>query len=552
MDREELHRLVMLFDKYLRLGRLRFVGDETDALTTSLAKVRIAADGLVDPDSVDTRIRAALLSVAALHSREDVRFAKSLMEIQEEFYGIIQDFFDPLFQQMLKHSVTPYTIAADFVGDEERVKRIDADVQEFLTVIKEFWADVSPAASLLCANLEGAKGVFSSSLFPETGSNLVSRCGLYLDTLFLPDPFLRIASVAAVWSPEVRAREVVRFGLKLLQYREAVLADVDPPIAVILPDQFGTDESYRDLVATTSEQDILKHSALLFGRDFSSEQELREYNSSFTTSHNLVRALARPERLLFDPENRAPLEQQIDEYCANEGQMMKLSGVGDIVYMQTRGRMRQANDALLRSGSVGGVPVIDAETSWRYFNWKLEYDAIGHEVQEEADLHVVHALQKAARGKMKWIGEIPLDALVEIRRSGALDEIRSILGLGVHEIACSEPSDFRATTSRVTMNIQRAFEEHDKRIKELSKREWRFAGRDIGSWLVVGTMEIGAAVLGSPVLASALGVAALAAHELVDVMRLKDMPAMARQLREETRDLKQSAVGLLFSLSKSP
>ena len=551
MDREELHRLVIQFDKHLRSGKVRFAQHVTDALGESLAKVRIAEDGLVDPDSVDARVRALLLGVSGLDSREKATSSISLMEIQEKFYGIVQMFFDPLYQQMLKHSATPYAVASGFANDAERVKLVDADVLEFLSAIEEFWAQMGFSAQCHCEDLEGMKGVFSSSLFPETGADIVTRCGLYLDTVCLPEPFLGIATISQYWSPEERVREVVRFGLKLLQYREAVLADVDPPIAVILPGQFGTDESYRDLISSVSENDILKHSSVVLGRDFASVEELREYTRRFKTSHELVKALARPDRLLFDSEDSSPLEQQIDAYFADEGRILKLSGVGDIVYTQALSRMQQANDALLHSRSVGGVPVMDAETSWRYFNWKLEYDASRQDVQEEEGLHVIHALQNAARGDMKWIGQLPLDALLEIRRSGALEEIRAILGSGVREIARSRPSDFRATTSKVAQNVRHAFEDHERRLDELRKKNWRFAGRDIGSWIVVGTMEIGAAILGSPLIGSALGIGGFVAHQLLDAPRLRDIPARLRELKKEKEDLKESAMGLLFKQRES-
>ncbi len=551
MERVELDRLVGLLDEYLRAGKLHFSDAVADSVGESLAKVRVAEDGLVDPNSVDARVRSLLLGVSQLDAREKAKSAIDLMSIQEAFYDNIQEMFGPLFNELLKHSVTPYAIAADFANDPKRVKLIDADVLEFLSAIEEFWAQTGLSALRHCEDLEGLKGVFSSSLFPETGADIVARCGLYLDTICLPDPFLRIAAIAKHWTPEERVREVVRFGLKLLQYREAVLADVDPPIAVILPDQFGTDESYRDLISSVSEKDILKHSSAVLGRDFVSVEGLREYTRRFQTSHELVKALARPDRLLFDSENSSPLEQQIDTYFADEGRILKLSGVGDIVYTQALGRMQQANDALLRSRSVGGVPVIDAETSWRYFNWKLEYDAIRHEVQEDDGLHVIHALQNAMRGDMKWIGQLPLDALLEIRRSGALEEIRAILGSGVREIARSRPSAFCATTCQVAENMRHAFDEHERRVDELRKKKWRFAGRDIGSWIVVGTIEIGAAILGSPLPATALGIGGFLAHQLLDAPRLRDIPTKLRELKKETVDLQESAMGLLFKQRES-
>jgi len=546
MDREELHRRVMLLDEFLRDGKLGFMDTVADAIGASLAKVRIAEDGLVDPETVDARVRSLLLLVAHFHSRDQAKSAVSLREIQEDFYERIESLFGSIYGQMIQHSATPYEIASDFAGKPERVKSVDADILDFLSSNREFWEQVGFAARCHCEDLSGLKGIFSSSLFPETQANIVSSCGLYVDTVLLPDPLLKISTIAKLWTPHERVREVLRFGLKLLQYRDAVLADVDPPIALILPDLGEMDQSYREFICSVSKTDIVKHSSVLLGRDFDSLQDLREYTRTLKTTQDVVRALARPERLLFDAENTSPLEKQIEDFMADEGRTLRLQRAGGAVYAQVLGRMQQANDAVHQSRRLRGVPVIDAETSWKYFNWKLEYSAGNAEIAEHSPLHVVRGLQSVIRDGMRWIGQVPLDALLEMRRTGALDEVRSMLASGVGEIAVCQPSDFCATTNRVTSNIQQAFAQHKTRIDELCKKKWKFAGHDIGSWIVVGTLEIAAAIVASPSLSPALGVGGFLAQQMLDAPSLKEIPLRWRVLKRETDEIRESAAGLLF------
>ena len=147
---------------------------------------------------------------------------------------------------------------------------------------------------------------------------------------------------------------------------------------------------------------------------------------------------------------------------------------------------------------------------------------------------------------MVWLGHIPIDALIEIRKSGALDEIRHILGNGVEKLAEANPHNFFRTTDQIFDNIYEAFEKHKDNIKQLQSKKWKFAGKDIGTWLAVGTLEVTAAATGIPV----WGLSTIVAHQLLDVPKLKDIPNSIKQLAQESQKIKKSPVGMLFKYSK--
>lgn len=195
-----------------------------------------------------------------------------------------------------------------------------------------------------------------------------------------------------------------------------------------------------------------------------------------------------------------------------------------------------------------GTPIIDAPTSWQYFVWKLEYDAdqSGESVGVR-DLHTVRGLQTLAANEMRWLGRVPPEALLELRRTGALGEVRSILGKGVEELAVVNPSNFHRTSDLVFDNIHAAFAEHQKKVDALSAKKWKFAGSDIGSWIVVGSLAATAAATGTP----AWGLAALAADQLLKAPKMREIPSSIKALAKENQELKRSPVGLLFKYSKS-
>lgn len=207
------------------------------------------------------------------------------------------------------------------------------------------------------------------------------------------------------------------------------------------------------------------------------------------------------------------------------------------------GRMSVSNELLIKARMLRGTPIIDAPTSWQYFVWKLEYDAenLGKE-NDITDLHVIRGLQSLAKDEMQWLGRVPSDALIELRKLEALDEIRSILGKGVNDLTKINPANFHRTRDQVFDNLNEAFTTHKRNIEQLKSKKWKFAGKDIGTWIVVGTLEIAAAATGLPV----FGLSAIAADQLLDVPKLKDIPNSIKALAKESKELNQSPVGILF------
>ena len=79
--------------------------------------------------------------------------------------------------------------------------------------------------------------------------------------------------------------------------------------------------------------------------------------------------------------------------------------------------MSVSNELLVKSRRLNGTPILDAPTSWQYLVWKIEYDAERVESQTGLqDLHIVRGLQDLSNNEMKWLGNMPPDALIDIRK----------------------------------------------------------------------------------------------------------------------------------------
>ncbi|MEJ1389194.1 MAG: hypothetical protein RPU62_15985 [Candidatus Sedimenticola sp. (ex Thyasira tokunagai)] len=172
----------------------------------------------------------------------------------------------------------------------------------------------------------------------------------------------------------------------------------------------------------------------------------------------------------------------------------------------------------------------------------LEYNAGNSETDSLNDLHIARALNSTVKTEMPWMGNIPPDALIEIRQSGALDEIRHLLSGGLKSLIEANPSNFYRTGDQVFENLDSAFKDHEQKIKELTSKRWTFAGKDIGSFVVVGGIEITAALTGLP-LYGALGAMAGMTGAIPNV---KDLKEKYKQLKAEESEISNTGVGILL------
>jgi hypothetical protein len=486
-----------------------------------------------------------------MHDREELKKSISLAEIQNTYFSFVERNFGQFYRIMLDRGLTPHDAGIALSRKESTIAELTKNLAGFLATIEEFWTHVGDAAHIHVEDMhEALKGVFGGDLFPSHEENIASKCGLYSDALILPDPFMRSKYLFERWSAEQKAYYLIKHALNLLQYRELACADLTPPIVVILPDRAALEENERDFINQLGLRDALTHAATIFGRPFESPDELFKYAGALQSVDKLIPAIKDPSRILFNTEWEGTLREKLQRAMTGQpAQLLRTDNPGIIVASEAVGRMGVCNELLIKARRLRGTPIIDAPTSWQYFVWKLEYDAAQSERETNfSDLHVVRGLQRLAENEMEWLGRVPVSALIEVRKTGAIEEIRSILRNGIKELAEANPSNFHRTSDQVFDNIQAAFDAHRKAIADLSAKKWRFAGSDIGSWLVVGSLAVTAAATGLPV----WGLVAIAADQLLDAPKLKDIPKSIAELARDTREVKQSPVGMLFKYARHP
>ena len=542
---KDLTYRVNLLREELEKGKIKFAPHLIEGFKSSYAQIRFDANGLVIPESVDARIRSMTLLLSHLKYRSDVKAEVSLHEIQESYFKFLEINFNDFHSATLKSNSNPHEVAEYFSNKKDFVKEFVPQVNELLKYINEFWESLGDVVSIHLEDELKLKAAFGGDMFPSYTKNIASTCSLYIDTIILPCPLMRCANLINFWTPKETTYYVLKHCINALNYKELALS-TKIPIVAILPDFSVFNENHQDYLKNISEKDALKHLDGLFGRNFESMEDAYDFANSIKTPEELLKAIKNEDLLLFDTEWKENKIDQINKYLSQQKSIIeKTSGqnLGKTIVLNSFGRMAQANDLLIRSKQLRATPLIEAETSWRYFNWKLEYDSkeMKDDVKGKIPLHIMRALQSEASNELTWLGNIPTKDIIKIRKIDKSGEIRQILSGGLRELIKLNPNNFLTTSSQVIENINNELEKHQKKLKELKAKKMKFYGIDVASCLVTGGISIAASFLNP-----ALGAFTAGVGWLSSAPSPKEVKHKFDKIKNEEKSIKESTTGIFF------
>lgn len=332
-----------------------------------------------------------------------------------------------------------------------------------------------------------------------------------------------------------------------MTYRELALEEIEPAIALVLPEKNNFKEESQEELHQRSLPFILAHAHYLYDREFESMEDLHEFSSCLTDFDKLFKELKRPDRLLFDtewgPAGRAQLEQHM---ASKERRLTPVleDTPGIEVMLSCVGRMPQALAARINAQELRSTPYINADTSWTYYKWLMEYEALGFKFDEAAlkNLHMVNALSKGMNDGFSWFGNVPTKNILDIRRNGLMPEVRNILSSGVSELINTSPSNYDATSQRVIDNVDRAFIQHQRFLAKVKRDKLKILGVEVVPFIVNGAFGMASALVNKPELAMASVVLGS-----IGLPTLKDIRTSFKNNQEKMNNYKKTATGLMFS-----
>lgn len=542
---QDLTDRVFLLKESLESGKMKIASHLIEGFQRSYEQIRLDADGKVDPTTVDGRIRSSTLALVAMKQREEAKKAFSLAEIQNIYFDFLFKELGWIFEKMKKEEATPAQAARVFSRDETFVSSMSRALPDFADALREFWLATSDPASYHLQDSNTLKANFAGDLFPAYHENVVSSAGLYVDTIIVPCPVMRIAPLLHFMEPKRVVEFFLKHVLTAMGYRDLAVAEVSPPIVQVVPK--SSDIAQSDKAALLNSTELLQcaHANYLFGRTFESTQQLLDFCGELKSIDQVMAELKGKDRLLFDAEDARDPRLQLAGAMKNQLELppgLDPANAGHHVFMSCVGRMPQAFDAQQNAIRLGSTPLINAETSWLYYTWLLQYQSDGkHSDKGDETMHIVRAMQSERSKNLEWLGNVPTETILSIRRQGLALDVREILGKGVSDLISINPHNFHRSADQVVANLEAAFKVHQQQLSEAKLKKLKLFGIDVMSCLTVGGIAVAAAFTSNPTLGAVSGLLGIAG-----LPSLRDISTKLKAVVEEDRARQQSPTGLLF------
>lgn len=548
---KDLTDRVFLLRSKLEEGKIHIAEHLVEGFRESCDAIRLRSDGLVDPATVDGRIRSSTLAIRHFQYRDEAKEAISTGDIQDSYFRMLYMQFGWMMEFMLEHRINPHQASLAFIRDAKFVEQVKDKLPELASGIREFWEGVGDSGAYHLQDGAQLKATFSGDLFPAHWENAVSTAGLYIDTIVLPCPILRIAPILGLYPDREVARLFAKHVLTAMTYRDVATADVNPPIVMILPhpDDIRRGESGDLLVRATPA--ILKHATYLFDREFSDLNHYQEFCSHLQTASQLMSELRRPDRVLFDTTWEQGAEAQLTRMMRDPQPILPgfdSHNAGHQVFGASVGRMPQALASKETAQHFGATPFISVQTSWDYYTWFLEYESTSssHDVRELKSTHVARALVSEGEQNLSWLGNVPPETVLQIRKSGHAEELRHILSAGIDELVTLRPDNYYRTSDRVVENLNKAFEDHQRELLNARNKKLKLYGIDVASFVATGAIAVTAALTSSPGLGVASGLLGIAG-----LPNLREIKSKFKEQAAADMARRNSPTGLLFKHVKT-
>ncbi|MGV8925724.1 MAG: hypothetical protein ACOH2G_08620 [Ewingella sp.] len=538
---------VFLIKKELEAGKIKIASHLINGFVSSFEKIRLRGDGKVDPSTVDGRIRAMGSFVNHLIERESTKKNHSIVDLQKAYFDILFGNFGDFFYFMKDNNVEPHKISTFFSQKTETVEEIYNVFPDLFAQVKEFWETASDIGFIHLQDGSQLKANFSGDLFPSYKNNVVSTAGLYIDTISLPCPILRVGRLHSATNKSEFTRLLLKHVLTCMTYREVALEEIEPAIALILPDRrdFG-DHSYEVLKASC-EPYALAHAQYLYDRKFESYDEFHDFSKQLVDIESVLKNLKRPDRLIFDTEWGVDPRQQLTNLLSDKNRVSR-NALGDHagmeVFLTCIGRMPQAYSAKKNAQELGSTPYINAETSWLYYTWLMEYESKNFNINDSElkNMHMVHALSSGMQDGFSWLGNVPIKKIIELRHNNLMDEVRGVLSSGVETLINSSAENYKKTTQQVIDNIDMAFIEHQRVIYKAKAEKLKIYGLDLLPCITNGAIAVAGALTGNIALSTLS--AGIGIYGLPSIREIK---SKFKQRQEKLDAYQRSVTGILFS-----
>ena len=540
---EEITNIIAALEAKLATGD--FEGDFDPIILDRLFTLERDDTGLVIPETVDPMLLTAAYQVS---DQEWLKMClrTPLKDIQKEYISILEMLLEP-FKDFLDSSDVDESMVADFLASKkELVEDFEQRMPVISASINDFWDTYGAIVQFHIRNLHCTKGIFGGDSFPGTGSDLFNTANLVFDTLILPDPIQNAVNNESGITNKELFHIFIKQGLSATKYAPFVNLDIDFPMVVFVPSQRYNLSKFKhatDYLVDESDKDLIRHCNQLFNYDFKNIDDVKVFFEHSRTKEALLATINEPEYLLFNKEIAQDVDTQYDIAISETERCFPTHannlGNNTIIMMNMMGRWLQLNTCLFYCDVYGGNPIMDAPTPWEYYQWKLK----NYGKQATDNLTDSSSLAHLFYSKMLNISfkeNINAQAIIRLKQSGMMNEMRGIIRTAVNNIEVSETSDIQSLCSGLEEELEKIMKKHKTEVSKLKKDGVIFS---INATASLATKVIGAVGIATGNIT--LGLLSFAASE-AGTPTVKELIKNGGNVRSQSSLLKRNPIGFFI------
>jgi hypothetical protein len=390
-----------------------------------------------------------------------------IAKIQSEYIRLLESYLDPLGKEAIKDHIS--------AGNRYSTVPYLSDVllayyESLPDDIADFWKANAKELREAITEQNSLKLCYSGDLSPSNASNLVSKLGLYVDTVLIPDPVFNIThQLNQVTTRQFYLRSIIRHSLNIAKLKTILTADLETPIAAIFPSTNLYDPTFLDKARDEARKNTVAYLNETFDLRLTEREDPFEVMKTFKKPNELVDLIKKSDNLIPDLTEPS-IPKAFNDFLVKEpaqyrGKIARLNA-GEALCGYVFGRLMSFHDHFEICRKFGGEPIYDSPNSWKMFTWFLD------DTFPQGNLLTNEGIVANSIGikDPKWIGKLPDEKLIEVRAGGDLKDIRSVLTEGINRMKIAPSADLSEVTRKVQANLKEAFTEHQKEVSSIDKK----------------------------------------------------------------------------------
>jgi hypothetical protein len=467
-----------------------------------------------------------------------------LTKVVEQYFSILNDYFGEAYEIASKNR---------FVKDDYWDKMLEVyDPISAIAMMDSLYDDLRKIDWAVqeqhIRNTGGLKASYSGSVYGYLQDisqtvRFLKKASLYADTTILNDTLL-----SELWSWQKKGKTgweisfpiVVGSAIDFLYLKELFVSDMEIPVCSLAPALAWSLEKENRLNTTDDlvHQNEVSIGSQVFGRKFSTYEELTTFLSKIA-SPELFFSLAKDLSVLTDPNGVGISLADFQKFKSYfETKYRRPFDDEEIYESLLRTNFSMLIYDLVYNGKFRSVISTDFKGVWKSLIWLMQNSSmdLSKVVKEKVATRDSVLLQALQEENIRWLGNIPLQRIKELRERGELQELREILGRNIEIIEGASDEEFFEVGQQVKYNIEQAIKKHSSEVQDLDDEYRKKYKLKISSMVVSGALAITASV--SPPIAwvaSVLG--GTSVYGIIEDYKDK---------RDKIKELQKKPVAMLF------